>query len=603
MYVEAICPLCFASHVVPDDMRGETFRCEECEEQFVISRKAKRTNKKPPRPREVQAAEEEPAEVAPVDSAEVLPEAKLAGSKPKKTPSPKDEEVLDIPDDAVQGGAPVVKTAPASKRRREEDEIDRPKKSRRDEDEDDRPRKRRRDEDEDDDRPRRRTAARRSGAPVGLIVGISAGAVMLLGLVGIGAWWALSSKDTEAPAAGGGKDKGKVADNQNPKKTEEARKEPPRKDPPPLDPNRVDEPKKDPPKKEVPPPVGAPVAWTAKADPPATEVKLPADFKKEIPVPGGALAEAVYPATASPFVAIGSNRRAADERQVWDLRTGKMTGKVIGAVRSPQHPVLSPDGAHLAFLTATPTTAEVWALGPGKMSTIDLGGNVGPFDVFDFAGPGKLLIGRQAAANQMTVRVLDAATGKQEQEFTTIRPFGQAHETYAVSPGGAYLALVDLNNLWVYDIKTGTAVGQRALPKKPGTAPICHGLSFSPDGSEIAGLFVAGFEAQLVCWDAGKGEVVSEIADPQGRPDGNAGMVYRGHTIDWVGDRRGWLLYGYKLADRKNGTVTALPKPVVPGGTAARHMIGPDHAVTLANGTNPGEKLLTVSKFDPDKPQ
>src|SRR5262245_38301187 len=107
MYVEAICPLCLASHVLSEDMRGEKHRCEECEEVFVVSRKSKRTNKKPPRPRQVKAADEQ-EEATPVEAAEVaevLPEARLTEDVPKKKkPRADDEEVLEIPDDAVQGG-------------------------------------------------------------------------------------------------------------------------------------------------------------------------------------------------------------------------------------------------------------------------------------------------------------------------------------------------------------------------------------------------------------------------------------------------------------------------------------------------------------------
>ena len=58
MYVEAICPLCLHTHVVPADMRGERFRCEECEEVFLINRRSKKTNKRPPRPRAVRPADE-----------------------------------------------------------------------------------------------------------------------------------------------------------------------------------------------------------------------------------------------------------------------------------------------------------------------------------------------------------------------------------------------------------------------------------------------------------------------------------------------------------------------------------------------------------------
>jgi hypothetical protein len=597
MYVEAICPLCFASHVVPEDMRGETFRCEECEEEFVISKKAKRTNKKPSRLREVKAADEDEAEpVVPVDAAEVLPEANLVDA-PSKKPKPRaeNEEVLEIPEDAVQGGAPVVKATPAPKRRREEDE------------EDDRPKKRRRQDDEDD-RPRRRPA-RRTGPSAALIVGLSAGGVMLLGLVGIGAYWALSSNDDAKPQQAQAHNpppadnaRPNAAENQRPPQPEAGKKDQ-SKDPPKTEPPKDNPPppKQDPPK--LPPKFDPPAGvWAVKADPPATAVKMPAAFKKEIPGPGS-LPELTFPAGPSPFVAIGSNRAAGDERQVWNLETGQMTGKVLGAIQTQanSHPVLSPDGAHLAFLAARRGTVEIWAPTSGKMLTAQVSGAM-PTDLFEFAGPDKLLVGHRAGTS-LTVKVIDVATAKEDREFQTSRPFG-GRDGLAVSPGGAYLAVVERETLNVFDVRTGTRAGQRALTSANGLAPgTCHGLSFSPDGRELAGLFFGANGAQLICWDAVTGEGVSEVSVPKALPQAGWLAVYRGHVLDWVGDRRGWLLYGYTLVDRtKNGAMTALAEPPPSGSPLPRHLVGPGHAVTLVAGAKPGEKVLTVGTFDPDKP-
>jgi hypothetical protein len=597
MYVEAICPLCFASHVVPDDMRGEKFRCEECEEEFVISKKAKRTNKKPSRLREVKAADEV-EEVAPVEAVEVLPEANLVDAPPKKAKArAEDEEVLDIPDDALQG-APVVKTPPPPpKRRRQED------------DEDDRPKKRPREADEDDDdRPRRKTV-RRPGPPVGLVVGISAAAVLLLGLVGAGAVWVFSSKDEEKPqqaqannAKANAPEKQRLAPPEAAKQDQSKdppKKEPPKEEPPP--------PKREPPRREPPPQPQKPEPpagpWTAKADPPATAVKMPANFKKEIPAPG-VLPEVVFPSGSSAFVAIGSNRGPGDERQVWNLQTGEMVAKVVGQVQSITPPVLSSDGAHLAYQSSAKRgTVEVWAPASGKTVSVPVGSPLTP-DLLDFAGPDTLLAGRRAGAG-MTVKVIDVKTGKEEHEFTTPRPWG-GRDAVAVSPGGAYLAVIDRENLQVFEVKSGLQFGQRPLPKGAGGAvPVCHGLSFSPDGGELAALFsTAAGQLQLVCWDAARGEVVSDMSVPKAMPQGGTLVVYRGHVIDWLGDRRGWLLYGYTMIERgKDGSVTALAEPPAFGSPNPRHLVGPGHSVTAVAAAKAGEKVLTVSPFDPDKPQ
>jgi hypothetical protein len=586
MYVEAICPLCFATHILPEDLRGEEYRCEHCEELFIVNRKSKRTSKRPPRPPQVKPADEPDGEVLAVEPVEMLPEAKRAPQAPPKKVAADDDEVLEIPDDALQPERRVVKTAPTPKRRAEKDE--------------DRPRKRRfDDEEEDDERPRRRPAPS-SGVPVALVVGFSAGAVFLLGLIAVGAWWLFSGRDPDKPQPQAqaqpparndfqGAMKGPVPPQEAP---------PPKQEPPPAAPP----PKQEPPP-AAPPRAEPPAVWNVKADPPAAAVKLPADFKKEIKAPGP-MPQIVFPKQSSPFVAIGSNLRVDDERQVWSLQSGQMTGKVVGSVRTINGvpPVLSPDGAYLAY-PEQPTTVAVWAPGPGKKVSVEVGDGF-LSDYTDFAGD-KLLTLRRVN-NALTFQTWDPTTGQHVFSFT---PPGRLaiprHDALAVSPGGGYLALAARETLWVYDVNTGAVAGERPLPKwEPGRAYTCHGLSFSPDGRELAGVFfTAAALPHMVCWDAATGDVVSDTTFPQALPAAGVQSVYRGHVIDWVGDRRGWLLFGYTLVDRtKDGSATFLPTPPAVGSPVPRHMIGPAHVATLTPGGRAGEKVLTVTPFDPDKP-
>src|SRR5437773_2208543 len=80
MYVEATCPLCLATHILPIEMRGEKYRCEECEEVFIVNRRSKRTSKKPPRPRKVRAADDL-EEATPANEPDVLPVATESPSR------------------------------------------------------------------------------------------------------------------------------------------------------------------------------------------------------------------------------------------------------------------------------------------------------------------------------------------------------------------------------------------------------------------------------------------------------------------------------------------------------------------------------------------
>jgi hypothetical protein len=428
----------------------------------------------------------------------------------------------------------------------------------------------------------------------------------LLGLIGLGAWWALSSKEEgkaqvqvrNAPP-NNPPDQGAMKKTE-PAKAESRKKEPPRAEQPPAEPPKANAPPAEPPKKE-PPRAEPPAVWAVKADPPAAPVKLPADFKKEVAAPG-ALAQLRFPAGLSPFVLIGTNLRAEDERQVWNLQTGQMTGKVVGKIDSSRPPILSPDGAHVAFHDR-PGTVDVWAPGPGKKVTIDVGAGL-LTDYTDFAG-GKLLTARKVGT-ALQFQLWDVATG--QSVLTFVPPgtqTGISRDGFAVSPGGAYLALASRESLLIFDLKAGTLVGQRAMPKwEPGRIVSCHGLSFSPDGSELAGLFYGTVSPMhLVCWDVAKGEVVSENSVPLDRPQAGTLAVYRGHVLDWVGDRRGWLLYGYTMVERgKDGSATFLPQPPQTGSPIPRHLVGPGHVATLAAAAKPGEFVLTVRPFDADKP-
>jgi hypothetical protein len=528
MYVEAICPLCLHTHIVPADMRGERYRCEECEEVFIINRRSKKTHRRPPRARTVRPADELD-EVVPADEAEVLPVG--TGSRGKR-------------------------------RRRIDDEADRPRK-----------------------RP-----ARRPGTRVGLVVGLSAGAVLLLGLAGAGVWWAFWGR-------GDSKDQAKTSPTHDGPIPVAVGRPPADAEPPKNDPPR---PKAGPPKNDPPKPE-ARLAWNVKVDRPAVTVRLPADFKKEITA-RATNTEVVFPtATGSPFVAVGDNFDDKDERQVWNLQADAPAGKLVGRRYSAGPPVLSPDGAHLAIIPfGEHKIVDVAALASGKAVRIDTDLET---EVVDFVGPGKLLVAGKQGAN-LRLRVWDAATGKREHDFDG-PPLGTPptalRDTVAVSPGGAYLAVVTPDDLWLWDLKTGAAAGRHPLPWNAGNWLLpCRGLSFSPDGTELAALFQVKGQSRLVCWDVARGEAVFDVTFPALRLWAGTEMAYRGHVLGWVGERRGWLLYGQMFLDRKADRVGPAPAGLLAPDQPFRRMVGPDHVATLPGGLG-GHKVLTISPFDPGK--
>jgi WD40 repeat protein len=554
MNVEAICPLCYAAHVVPSEMRGERYRCEECEEVFVVNRRSKTTTRKP-KVRTVQPADEEPTrkgaepvEAIPVEPAELLPEA-------------------------IQAEGSKLKTKPAATRRAE--------------DEGEKPRSRRgADRDEEDDGPKARPARRPGGAPVGLIVGGVVVGLLLLAGLGLGGWWLLRSPGKPAPVA------------QTPPPDDAPQPEPPKHVPPKIDHPMPRPPKPEPPKPEAP----KPALWGVKVDAPAKPFRLEHAAKQEIKVPG-ADPLLLFPATPSPFVMVVW-RGVGNECQVVDLRTtqvsGQFTAPSLAAHLLP--PTVSPDGAHVAALEPRRLgTVNVWAVATGEKTAVEVHPTPVNLELLEFTGPGKLVTCKPTRDGKKVVQVWDVARGRAEREFDG--PQFDRGAT-ALSPNGTYLALGSADTVWVYDLKKGELAGQVAVAAAPqARGARLRALSFSPDGAELAALYLSAgaTRSRLLVWDVAKGEPVVDCSPLPGlRPAGLSTAPGRGPIIDWLADRRGWVFFGQVAIDRAGGhSLGTLPGPAPGASAAPRRLVGPDHLVTLS-GTLMGQ-TLSVERIDWNK--
>ncbi len=519
MYVEAICPVCFAKHIVPAERRGEQHRCEGCEEVFIVNWKARTTRKRPRPVRRVRSADGSKDEVLPADVPEVLP---------------------------------VVPGASAKKRRAES-----PERSRK--------------------RGRKRTR---------WIIAIAGAAALLGGLMGGAVWWAVSPGDERQAQANAtaASDTGNAA-------LPVARGRLPAADPASakIDPSRLEPPKPDEP------------AWKVRPDAPAIGLKLPADFRKELPIRAAGPGVLFPTAASSPVVALGDNLLADDERQVWDLRANLMLGKLTGSKFSTNPPVLSPDGAHLAIVPFGKQSAvSVWSVKTQKSVPIDPGFTPG---LIDFAGPGKLLVADLHNAG-LRLQVWNASTGQREREFegpSLGNVTSLTRDMLALSPGGRYLAIVAPGELWIWDLKIGSAAGRHPVPWNARSLLFpCRGLSFSPDGRELAGLFEVSGQSRLVCWDVARGQEAFDVTFPVLKLWTETPLTYAGQVLGWIGPRQGWLLYGHAIINRRTGKVIAPPGLDRPG-LPFRRMLGPDHIATATGGEG-GQKVLRIARFRADGP-
>jgi WD40 repeat protein len=486
-----------------------------------------------------------------------------------------------VEDDALQPAPRRQPTVPAARRRREEEEEDAPRRDR-----------------------GRRPAPRPSSALPLIIGGCVAAGVLVLGGVGVLAYFLLQ-QPADVPPAG----PGPVAFNPLPQPPpavpppppqEKPRPEPPRVDPaqrqdplrepPKVDPPRRDPPKIDPPRRDPPPAEAA--VWKVQADPAPQPVKLAAGARRAIPVPGPGQ-DVLFPSTPSPLAAIGKNIVNNDSRVVWDLSTGKSVGTLAGKIDLGDPLALGPDGKYLAGVPPTERrVVDVWNITSGKPTRLQVSDVPVFLDLLDFAGPDKLVVGKGGPRGKV-FQIWDIPTSKMDREIDGPAIFDR--ESAAFSPGRKYLACTANGKLLVYDLQAGALAGSKPLPKPEGFGVLmCKGLQFSPDGAELAGLFNALDKTRVLSWDVAKGEIVADRSfEGDLKLKIKNAILYRGRALDWLTDRSGWLVYGQVITDHDSdailGSVPA--NDPIPG---PRRIIDADH-LAVVGGNNNAKQLELVS--------
>ena len=320
--------------------------------------------------------------------------------------------------------------------------------------------------------------------------------------------------------------------------------------------------------------------WKLKVDPPGTPTAAPATKEFSIPFPAnfGGGGEALYPSTPSPFVAIGKNVFDNDARQVWDLSTKKMVGTIRGQIGLDDKTLaLSGDGAYLAGKQTFRKSVEVRATKNGKMvQSFDVDS---PFvDFVDFAGRDRVVFGR---LQDKKLQVFDIKSGDKVCDVSLAKEAEK--DASALSPGRGYLALASWNDgtLRVYDLADGQLVGEAPTPKRKGQNVRCFGLGFSPDGSELAGLFEYFGEHQVVCWSVADGKMIADInlGKEVQRP-----TFYASKGIEWFPDKSALLVLGYAIVDRSSGKmVWTLPFDKQDRKVSPRRFLDNEHALVVTS--------------------
>jgi WD40 repeat protein len=341
--------------------------------------------------------------------------------------------------------------------------------------------------------------------------------------------------------------------------------------------------------------------WKVVADPPS--IPLTSTVKDlAIPIPQGfgQGAEARFPSTPSPFVAVGKNGWDNDIREIWDLRTKTKVGTMRGKADYGKTTALSPDGMLIAGKPGFRDAIEIRSTKVGKLvQTID------PIPAWcefvDFGQKDQIIAGKP---QDKLLRVWSIKSGDPLFDLHFNSPVEP--KAIAFSPGRRYLASFgkDDSTLRIHDLADGgKTVGEQIVAKGDGEAfnPNCLGIAFSNDGADLAAVFESFGKVRIVAWSVAGGKQTADFtADLKATDKIAVPAFYEDKGIQWLPDKSGWLAFGSSIVDRESGRkVWNLPYDSQNFTISPRRLIDNGRALVVVNGG----KVLRIAPVPADKVQ
>lgn len=311
--------------------------------------------------------------------------------------------------------------------------------------------------------------------------------------------------------------------------------------------------------------------WASVADPLAEAPSLLPTFQLAQQVP--LASRVLFPSTPDLVYAVGRNGSANERRASYDLVTRRAIGTITGQLPQQVDPVeaLSPDGKRLAV--GNNNLVHVWSFETGKelAELFSVPGN-GKSSWVDFPPePEDVLIYREPVLSRMSIT---APVGQQEHWKIDFGPQSRA-DNFALSPNRKFLALTD-DHLKIFQVEDGQLVAERSLPDGR-----CFDLIFSPDGEELAGLFMIvdaeGKRYQIAAWvtDTGELRVLHELT-------GDVSEATRTLTgLEYLSNARDWLVDGEFIVEHDTGAILTQLPVLENANLDSRHVLPGDRITSL----------------------
>lgn len=343
--------------------------------------------------------------------------------------------------------------------------------------------------------------------------------------------------------------------------------------------------------------------WAVEVDAPATPIVFePKKKTVRVKVPNGGdrrrstTEDIIYPVVPSQFVAVGTNAKKGDNREIWNLGTGEKTGTITGLGVETYHGALSPDGRYFAAQAGF------------------IGRSIGVYDVEEKKPLGDLALDNLRGSLQSIAipkPTLLVVIGNDAQLYelpggTLLRQielgWGGWNRTAPVfSPGGRYMVQArrerSSEEIWIHELETGEVAGKLSMPSYDiGWGLTIDGLAISPDGKELAATVNGWSCSKVLIWNLADGSLVDHMTFPKKLKDRVQELVQslprEATPLTWFPGNKRLLAFEHAIVDREMGTVIwQIPKSSVDF-SGKRWAITESHVTVIDVSGNSGSVLV-----------